>query len=338
MIDQPRATIATVIALYRGCETIDETIASVRAQSLQPDELILIDDGSGDATLETALRATDGAAFTVRSITQENGGQSAARNAGVALTQCDFIALLDQDDLWHRDHLRLLLETAQKRDDIGWTYSDFNQIDRDGRMVIRNFRRFTDSPQANRSLHEILSHDVFALPSASLIRREAFAAAGGFDPRLRGYEDDDLFMRIFSAGWTSAYLREALVDYRRHDGGSSGDRTFWRSRVIFYTAMRDAYADNGVDGRDVIDDILRPRLVASTKRDYARALRKNQFDDARDITNTFEGLFPDGRVGVRRKAALALLRHPRLARRVLLLWQQTPGLRRWLSPELRLRS
>ena len=328
-----RASIATIIPLFNGQTNIALTVASVLAQTLQPDELILVDDGSTDQTLEIALLAAEGAAFTVRSITQKNARQSAARNAGAASTSCDFIAFLDQDDIWHPEHLERLVEAACEEADVGWTYSDFNEIDCHGRMVMRDCHRFLSANQSRRSLHEILCQDVFALPSASLIRRTAFNACGGFDPRLCGYEDDDLFVRMFSAGWNSAYVATALVDYRRHDSSSSNGRSFWQSRATFYTKMYELYANGN---QDVIEKLLRVRLLNNTKRDYAAALSAHAFDDARDIANTMRGLFPQQHIGILRRLALALLQHPRVALAVLSVWGRTPIARRWLSPELRL--
>src|ERR1700730_9073288 len=99
------------------------------------------------------------------------------------------IALLDQDDAWYPHHLETLAEPFRKRRGIplGWVYSNLDEIDESGRMV-NNLMLDRRIPAENpkRSLTACLSHDLFILPSASLIRREAFEAVGGFDERLCG--------------------------------------------------------------------------------------------------------------------------------------------------------
>jgi len=87
--------ISVVIAAYNAAESLPETLAAVGAQTLAPDEIIVVDDGSTD---ETAARARS---FGAKVISTPNRGVSAARNTGMASASGDWIALLDADDLWH---------------------------------------------------------------------------------------------------------------------------------------------------------------------------------------------------------------------------------------------
>ncbi len=67
----------------------------------------------------------------------------------------------------------------------------------------------------------MLREDAYILPSASLIRRAAYEAVGGFDEQFTGYEDDDLFLRLFRAGYTNYYLDKPVTVWCRHSGSTS---------------------------------------------------------------------------------------------------------------------
>ena len=134
---------------------------------------------------------------------KSNGGQSSARNFGVrhAIMACQLIALLDQDDMWYPQHLERLIEPFLQTptgSELGWVYSDLDEVDTDGLMIFHQFLRTLPTQHPKRSLFSALQDDMFVLPSASMIARKAFDAVGGFDERLSGYEDDDLFLATVS--------------------------------------------------------------------------------------------------------------------------------------------
>ncbi|MGI9116717.1 MAG: glycosyltransferase family 2 protein [Gaiellales bacterium] len=330
-------TIAVIVPLFDGRETVAEAMISVLAQTRPPSEMILIDDGSSDDSLDVALAAIGEVPFPVKTIQQRNQGQSAARNAGVEATDCEFVAFLDQDDRWRHDHLEKLAHAITAHADIAWAYSDFNQIDATGQMVARRFRHLLRKRSNKSSIRDILMDDMYALPSASMLRRSALLDCDGFNVHLRGYEDDDLFVRMFSAGWRSAYVPEALVDYRVHGTSSSSSPHLWRSRVTFYEEMRDRYGDLTAAGEDAVLQLLRPRLMYSSMIEYSRALRNRRFDHARDISLTIRALFPVRHIGARRRIGFAILRRPRVARRLVLMTQSVPMARSILPRGLHIR-
>ena len=92
--------------------------------------------------------------------------------------------------------------------EIGWTYSDLDEINDQGELIARGVIVRTGAEHPKRDLASCLRQDMFVLPSASLISRRAFRQVGGFDERLSGYEDDDLFLRLFQAGFHNVFLAE----------------------------------------------------------------------------------------------------------------------------------
>src|SRR5713226_3858131 len=135
--DMTDLSIVAIIPLYNGAKWIEETIRGVFAQTLQPDEFIVVDDGSTDDGPAIVEKLAQERPITL--LRKPNGGQSAARNFAVKHSTSALIALLDQDDIWHPKHLEALVEVFRehKGPPLGWVYSDFDDIDHDGKMVSR---------------------------------------------------------------------------------------------------------------------------------------------------------------------------------------------------------
>jgi glycosyltransferase involved in cell wall biosynthesis len=102
----PAKTIAAIIPLHNGARWIAGALNSILSQTLKPDEIIVVDDGSTDDGAGSRIVQTiAGGHPGIRLLHKENGGQSSARNHGAAHATSDLIALLDQDDAWYPNHL-----------------------------------------------------------------------------------------------------------------------------------------------------------------------------------------------------------------------------------------
>jgi len=119
--------VSVVIPTYNRAHLLGDAAATVLAQTCADLELIIVDDGSGDATQDvcTALAGSD---QRVRYIYQENKGPNAARNAGVHAAQGRFIAFLDSDDLWEPTKLAKQLDIAETEANVGLVYCDWAYI------------------------------------------------------------------------------------------------------------------------------------------------------------------------------------------------------------------
>jgi glycosyltransferase involved in cell wall biosynthesis len=235
-------SIAAIIPLFNGAAHIAEAIRSVLAQTVRPDEILVVDDGSTDDGPAIVERFGE-----ARLIRQENAGQSAARNRGVRQSSSSLLAFLDQDDSWYPHHLQELVKLFDRDTGapLGWAYSNLDEIDEHGRLVGRRVLDRWKTAHPKRSLADCIRQDMFVLPSASLVSRAAFEAVGGFDERLSGYEDDDLFLRIFRAGFDNAYVDVPLAQWRIHRSSSSfGDR-MRESRLIYFEKLRREFPDPG---------------------------------------------------------------------------------------------
>ena len=273
--------IAVVIPLYNGERFIRETIMSVVGQTRQPDELIVVDDGSTDGG--AAIVEGMASEYPIKLLRKKNGGQSSARNLGVRHCSATHIALLDQDDVWYPRHLEELSRpfTRARTGTLGWSYSDLDEIDDNGNMVIRAVLRTLPYHHPKRNVFSCIGLDMFVLPSASLIAMEAFDAVGGFDERLSGYEDDDLFVRIFRAGFGNVFINRPLTKWRMHEAGASWSRRMAMSRIVYLDKLLEMFPDNEDRDRYIARDCLSSRFLPLVLGEYRKALRRDESSEIR---------------------------------------------------------
>lgn len=229
-----KSDIAVVIAFYNKLGLLSKALESVGRQSLKPDEIIVVDDGS-DLSLKTSLQEVC-LSYGARLVIKQNGGQSSARNMGVLSTKSRFIAFLDQDDRMLPNHLQTLQAAIAGTDtssNVGFSYGRVYRIEMDGNSVSEEFRPRVDFSQ-NVGLAKSLSENLNILPSALMVTREAFTQIGGFDEQLRGYEDDDLIVRLNQSGYRGVFRDTPVAQWVTNAGSSSNQETMNSSKLKFY--------------------------------------------------------------------------------------------------------
>ena len=262
MTEPKSHTIAAIIPLYNGARFIEDALASVLGQTRPPDEVIVVDDGSTDDGAALAERFAAGAPG-FKLVRKENGGQASARNQGVAQSSSTLIAFLDQDDIWYPWHLERLIEPFERSiiHNLGWTYANLDEVDIGGKLVKRRLLDPENHPK--QSVFQCVRQDMFVLPSASLIARDAFEAVGGFDEQLIGYEDDDLFLRIFREGYDNHFIDEAVSKWRIHVNSTSFTEHMLKSRILYARKLLAAFPDVQERYQFTARDAIAPRFVAS---------------------------------------------------------------------------
>jgi glycosyltransferase involved in cell wall biosynthesis len=329
-------TVTAIVPVFNGRRYLRQAVESVAAQTAPPAELIVVDDGSTDGS----LAALDGFAppFPVRVLRQPNAGQSAARNHALRQATGELVAFLDQDDLWQPRHLERLQAPFTDQPEVAWTYSDFDEIDDEGRLVTRGFLREHDVAHPKGTLEACLSGDLLVLPSASVLRRAALLAVDGFDEELSGYEDDELFVRIFRAGWEHVYVPERLTRFRIHGESSSVSLRFLHSRLRFTEKLISTLPAEDRLGRRLIETALAPRFFFSTLDEYVRACSARDWARAREAAAALRRFAALRRPGAWLRLKLTLARSPRLFRLLLALNERLPGPLGWhRNPIVRLR-
>lgn len=235
MKSEVQKRISVVIPTYNCSRYIPMALRSVLEQSYGDIEIIVVDDGSTDDTrnvVQPFLRQ-------IKYLYQSNRGVSASRNLGIAEATGEYIALLDADDRWEKNKLKMQEAILDSLPSIQMVFSDFNTIDENGRRAssaIRQsfpfFREFkyplcdifqqtSRIPFGSASgkvsvFHGRISRYLFCgnfiLPSSVLMRKAAIVRIGGFDESFSVAEDTEYFLR-FCTGNEVAFVDIPLVDY-----------------------------------------------------------------------------------------------------------------------------
>jgi glycosyltransferase involved in cell wall biosynthesis len=198
-------SVSVVIPAFNAAGTLAQTIESVLAQTHQPTEVVVIDDGSTDASAEVAERFPS----PVTCVRTPNAGVSRARNTGIERAAGEYVAFLDADDLWRPEKLERQLEAlaANKQAEVSTSGrirvdADLNEIERTG---VADFEDACES---------LLLQSMALGPVSSIVaRRELLTDLGGFDLRFSQCADWDLMLRL-SLRTGVAAVDEPLVLYR----------------------------------------------------------------------------------------------------------------------------
>lgn len=309
--DAVAPSVAVIVALYNGAPFVLGALASVFVQTMQPSQVIVVDDGSTDGSAEVV--AASEFAERVHLVQRPNGGQSAARNTGLGLVTAPFVAFLDQDDIWYPDHLEALVPLMADPA-VGWAYSDFDEIDGNGLLVTRGFHRAHGLGHPRLSLADLIGQDMMVLPSAALVRTQSLRDVGGFDENLSGYEDDDLFIRLFRRHALPAYYSASTVQFRVHSGSSSMSASFGASRLLFLDKLQATVPDNVRLNRFYVRDLVVPRLLRTTVSEYLTCLLHGDDADAMVLARLATEIAGRSRPTLRRRLGLFVLRRPQWCR------------------------
>jgi glycosyltransferase involved in cell wall biosynthesis len=230
--------ISVVVPAYNAEQWLAPTLEGVRAQSEQPSEVIVVDDGSRDGTASLA------ASFGATVIRQLNAGVARARNNGIAAARFPWIALLDSDDVWRPDKLERQWKALNAAPQARWSITDYFAFENDGTVscasVMHDIHGHSQIAERtalgdgaylcdNVALARAQTASPFMLPSSTIAHKDLFEATGGFRD-LRIDEDVDWFLRALTFSGV-AYVDAPLVAYRRHAG----------SVTMVYRNIVDAY-------------------------------------------------------------------------------------------------
>jgi glycosyltransferase involved in cell wall biosynthesis len=207
--------ISVITPVYNGEKTIKETIESVLNQTFQDFELIVINDGSQDATVEIVKQVEDS---RLKLFSYPNAGQATSRNRGVSQAVGKYIAFLDADDLWTADKLDAQLQTLQANPQAAVAYSWTNCIDESSQFL----RRGSYITAIGDVYAKLLLINFLENGSNPLIRAEALAEVGEFDASLTPAEDWDMWLRL-AAHYQFVVVPSPQVLYRVSANSSSSN-------------------------------------------------------------------------------------------------------------------
>lgn len=237
-----KAEISVVIPFFNSIEFLQRALESLVRQSLAPKQIIVVDDGSKVDILES-LKALC-AKYGVLLIHQANAGQSSARNAGIARASTNLVAFLDQDDVMHPEHLESLFRGLDESGIANsvFAYGYARREDLNDYGAATNFYPSFDFAN-DVAFCDAISKNLNILPSSLLVRRDAVVGIGNFDTSLRGYEDDDLILRLLRQGFRGVYVRKEVSKWMVHSQSSSNQKTMHTSQLNFYKKWKEILAE-----------------------------------------------------------------------------------------------
>lgn len=206
--EMPRVSV--IIPAYNHALYIRQCVDSVLAQTLADFEVIVVDDGSADATPEI-VRGYGG---RVTLIQQANRGTQAARNTAIRASSGEYIALLDSDDMWLPHKLERQVAILESRPEVGLVYGFAIRVNSEGSPVAGGACMGKGLSGDEPALHQLLVLNHIPALTA-MFRRACIDQVGLFDETLVGAGDHDLWLRI-AARWEVACIPEPLALYREH--------------------------------------------------------------------------------------------------------------------------
>ncbi len=225
--------VSVIVPAYNVGDFVTAALRSVLAQTLQPAEVIVIDDGSTDST---AAGVAAIASPLIRYVRQANQGVSAARNRGLREATGDFIAFLDADDLWRPTMLEEHFQLVTASDDIVFSFSDFERFDHSsGHLIGTQFPFYKeldsvpvvsvgDSAWRIRgdAFCQLVAFGEFPSFTQAMMFRRSLIETVRFDERLRICEDSHFMLQAATHG-VVVFSRKILTDVRRHGANATAD-------------------------------------------------------------------------------------------------------------------
>jgi glycosyltransferase involved in cell wall biosynthesis len=205
MSGEPAPLVSCIVPVYNGARFLADALESILEQTWPTREVIVVDDGSTDATPQVLA----GFGSRARVVRTSNQGPAAARNTGLSNSAGEFIAFLDADDRWLSDKLERQLARFRERPDLLVCFARFKNVQ--GAASIEG------DPLLNPEAWPVTPFS----PCTLLARRAAFDLVGQFDPSLRRGEDTEWFTRLMMKEVKYETMPDVLVERRIHEDNLS---------------------------------------------------------------------------------------------------------------------
>ncbi|MGD1855757.1 MAG: glycosyltransferase family 2 protein [Leptolyngbyaceae cyanobacterium] len=202
-------TVSVVIPLYNSERTIGRAIKSVLEQTFSDFELIVIDDGSTDSSVNIVKTFKDD---RLRIFLFDNSGAPTARNRGIEKAKADLVAFLDSDDMWTPEKLADQVPIITNTPQAGLVYSWSDYIDTQDNVVCPG-KRVTASKELEKNYASLLVSNFLENGSTPLIKKAVLHEVGGFDVLLKSSQDLDLYLKI-AAKYQFLTIPKVQVKYR----------------------------------------------------------------------------------------------------------------------------
>ncbi|WP_372719112.1 glycosyltransferase family 2 protein [Novipirellula sp.] len=291
--------ISVVIPVYNASAYVAEAVESVLSQTFTDWELVAVDDGSSDRSVEI-LKKFQSLDSRVKVLALAHSGIAGTRNAGIQAAKGEYVAALDNDDIMAPQRLEVQVKFMREHPDFVAVGAAGLLVDADGDPIAERY--FPCSSDEVES--ELLNGRNPLMQSGMMFRRDAVLRVGGYQDDRNFAEDYDLFLRLTEVG-RIGNLNEVLMRQRQHISRASAAHYQDQNRVVML-ALRDAYARRGLtQSLPTIEGSWHP----TTERDYHIRCASDAWDA--------------GNIDTVRKHARALLRDSKFSPRAWELYSRT---------------
>jgi glycosyltransferase involved in cell wall biosynthesis len=243
--------VSVVIPSYNRAEFVGQAIQSVLDQTWPNLELVVVDDGSTDHSMDV-LRGFGDRIQVLTHPQHENHGQSASINLGLQHTDGQYVAILDSDDWWEKNKLERQVNYLQSHPEIGLVYGNGWSVSANGEKL---FRFYESDHREESDPARVLQDCYFLVPNNSLFRRDVLTKTGLFDESLRSAQDHDMAIRM-AESTRIGYIPDEIFFYRRHEDSIShrSTRLRWENgfRILKRAVARYPYSRRAIRGRRAV--------------------------------------------------------------------------------------
>jgi GT2 family glycosyltransferase len=261
MASRTTGLVSVIVPVFNGERFLHEALDSALAQTYEPVEVVVVDDGSIDGTPEILAGYGD----RIRVVRQENRGLSAARNAGLAASSGEFVQFLDADDLLPEDKIARQVEYLAEHPETGVVYCEGRYFceARPASRLTPGGRWITDG-----DILSSLTERNFIIVHSALVRRACLEEASGFREDLLSCEDLDMWLRLARHGVRFGFVPDMWVACRIHPDNMSADRTgmLRTHALVLDSVWRDQEDCASTDAREIA------RHLSNSWYDYGAAL------------------------------------------------------------------
>lgn len=223
--------ISVVIPTYNRAAYLPQAVTSALGQVDVEVEVIVVDDGSTDGTVDLIERKAPDWGERFHYLRQQNAERSVARNNGLSHARGEFVAFLDSDDVWQPEHARACLDVLLANPNATAAFSEYGLIDATGRVISPMMKR--PNSDGNRFRRDLCLKRLILHPTEVILRRSALKAEL-FDPEIPGAEDWLTWVQL-AQNSLSAFERvgKATVWMRLHPEGTFGNpQKFTRNLLL----------------------------------------------------------------------------------------------------------
>jgi glycosyltransferase involved in cell wall biosynthesis len=265
------ARTTVVIATYNRPHYLRQTLASVCTQEDADVDVVVVDDDSTTPGNDEVCAAYS----NCRYIRQQHGGRSVARNRGIGASDSEFVAFVDDDDLWKPSKLarQVAMLTAESR--VGFVHCPVEEIDADGAPTGRVLGALKPETRQGQIFAQCVRHCVVGSPTP-LVRRGVLERTGGFLTTLEVAEDKELWARIAyvtEIGW----IPEPLASYRVHPASHTDPQRYLDANPVIIESLSNFVdaADRDIVHREcarsyLVDILHRTEPGSTLRRDHLR--------------------------------------------------------------------